>query len=375
VLPDITIGPPIVRTAAEPHSASEAPQAVARPDRGLDSGWSSAPPLAASAADDEVDVSIAATFERLLKASDLELDLESLDSSSGSTQAKRVDPRDLDEVRALFAQLAANHVRQVRDFMFDLRLNEASVDWILICEPALQSLRRAAEKLDLGELCTALDGFCGALAAARAAAGAMVEGRERDALLESYEELSALMPQAFALDLDGAQRDAVILQSLLLQVPEVKKVTIDRLYAAGLTTLQALFLATPGDVASTTGIGQSMAERIVEHVRAYRQQVRASIPDAARMPERERIAELAARLRCEHEQYERVSDSWTREASEEKRKLRTARARTLLDIQLVLARLGEVERLKEIERLPFEGKLAQLASFLEEAPGKYECRG
>ena len=34
-------------------------------------------------------------------------------------------------------------------------------------------------------------------------------------------------------------------------------------------------------------------------------------------------------------------------------------------------RLGEVERLKEIDRLPFERKLAHLESFLEEARDKY----
>ena len=83
------------------------------------------------------------------------------------------------------------------------------------------------------------------------------------------------MPQAFALDLDRTQREAAILQSLLLQVPEVKKVTLDRLYAAGLTTLEAMFLATPGDIAATTGIPESLAEQIVERFQAYRAQVQA----------------------------------------------------------------------------------------------------
>jgi hypothetical protein len=38
---------------------------------------------------------------------------------------------------------------------------------------------------------------------------------------------------------------------------------------------------------------------------------------------------------------------------------------------VVLARLGEVERLKEIERLPFDKKLVHLEAFLEEARDKY----
>jgi hypothetical protein len=132
-----------------------------------------------------------------------------------------------------------------------------------------------------------------------------------------------------------------------------------------------MLLATPGDVASTTGIPETLAAHIVDRFREYRDQVRSAVPDATRAHERERIAELTTRLRREHYEYELASQGWTREADEKKRELRRARAQTLLDIQVVLARLGEVDRLKEIERLPFERKLAHLESFLEEARDKY----
>jgi hypothetical protein len=83
------------------------------------------------------------------------------------------------------------------------------------------------------------------------------------------------------------------------------------------------------------------------------------------------VAELTARLRREHAAFEAAAKSWTRDADEQKKELRKARAQTLLDIQLVLARLGEVDRIKEIERLPFDRKLVHLESFLEEARDKY----
>jgi hypothetical protein len=154
-------------------------------------------------------------------------------------------------------------------------------------------------------------------------------------------------------------------------VPDVKKVTIDKLYAAGLTTLEAMLLATPGDVAATTGIDEALATRIVERFREYREQLKAAHPDATRAQEREKVSELTARLRREHEDFEAVAKGWSREAEEKKKELRKARAQTLLDIQVVLARLGEVERLKEIERLPFDKKLVHLEAFLEEARDKY----
>jgi hypothetical protein len=81
---------------------------------------------------------------------------------------------------------------------------------------------------------------------------------------------------------------------------------------------------------------------------------------------REEIAQLTARLRSEHNEYESASQSWSPEAEEKKRELRKARADTLVEIGAALAWLGEVERLKEIERLPFEQKLARLEAFLED---------
>ncbi len=83
-------------------------------------------------------------------------------------------------------------------------------------------------------------------------------------------------------------------------------------------------------------------------------------------PPREEIAQLTARLRSEHDEYESASQSWSPEAEEKKRELRKARADTWVEIEAALTCLGEVERLQEIERLPFEQKLARLEAFLAE---------
>jgi hypothetical protein len=314
--------------------------------------------------------SIADTFERLL-SSELDAGFASMQQLAHAPAARTAVGADLEEVKSLFAQLAANHVRSVRDFVIDLRWSDATVEWVTICSPALRSLRRAAEKLELGDLCRALDRFSEALLAAQSDPGQTIGGERRTAILASYDDLSVLMPQAFALDMDQTQRESVILQSLLLQVPDVKKVTLDKMYAAGLSTLEAMLLATAADIAATTGVAEQTAQRIVERFKAYRAHVKATTPDAARTQERQHIADLASKLRREHDAYERISRSWSREAAEQKKELRKARAQTLLDIQVELARLGEVDRLNQIERLPFEGKLTELESFLEDARDKY----
>jgi hypothetical protein len=319
--------------------------------------------------------SVAETFDRMLSEDDVDETVAALGSGWSNAKPQAPAPADLTEVRALFAQLAANHVRQVRDFMIDLRSGEATADWIAICDPALRSLRRAAEKLDFVPLCEGLDRLSQALAAAHTSDSRTISGDAREPLLVRYEELVKLMPQAFALDLDRSQRESIILQSLLMQVEGVRKVTIDRIYAAGLTTLEAMRLATTADLAATAGLPEETAVKIIERFRAYREQVNSTAADATRAGERKKLAELAAKLRGEQDAFERASESWSPSASEEKRELRKMRAQTLLDIQVLLARLGEVERLAEIERLPFEKKVTRLEEFLEEARTTYAKPG
>ncbi len=356
---------PAKLAAAPPAEPAKAPAVDAPPP-----SPSARPPAPEMTKPNGGHASIADTFERLL-GSEIDAGFASLEQPSPSPAPAAVTPADYSEVRALFAQLAANHVRPVRDFMMDLRWSDATVDWLPICEPALRSLRRAAEKLELPALCVALDRFGDALAAAHASEGRTLGGDLRTSLLTSYDDLTREMPQAFALDLDRTQREGVILQSLLLQVPDVKKVTLDKMYAAGLSTLEAMLLATPADIVATTGMAAPLAEQIVARFRAYHEQVKATAPDASRARERERIAALTSRLRHEHAAYETAAQSWSPEANEKKKELRKARARTLLDIQVELARLGEVERLARLSPLPFEAKLTQLEAFLEDARDKY----
>ena len=314
--------------------------------------------------------SIAGTFERLLSA-DVEQGVAGIQQQPKAPPPVDVWLTDFSEVQSLFAQLAVSHTRQVRDFMIDLHWNEATVEWVELCAPALRSLRGAAEQLELRELCTALDRFSAALVWAQASGLRTIDGERRATILERYEVLGTLMPQAFELDLDRSQRESIILQSLLLQVPAMNKATLDKLYTVGLTTLEAMRLATPAALAATAGIDEAIARGIVRRFRDYWAEVNTAVPDATRAHERAKLAELTRRLRREHAAFESAAQDWVGRAEERKKELRKTRAQTLLDIQVLLARLGEVNRLKEIERLPFARKLERLESFLEEARDKY----
>jgi hypothetical protein len=319
--------------------------------------------------------SLADTFASLLN--DVDASFGSLQMKKGDSQrpeAKRgaqLASAGLSDVRELFEQLAANHMRQVRDFMIDVKWGEATRDWATVCEPAVASLRRAAEKLELPELCNALDDYHAALVGAGRVTDRVLGGDAKNLLVASYERLLELMPHAFALDSDRTQRELIIVQALLLQVPDVRKVTIDKLYAAGLATLEVMFAARADDIAQTTGIPLKLAERIVERVQLYRKELAALVPDAARSSERATLASLARELKRQHVEYEQAAASWTDDAVSRKRYLRQARDETLLRVKVLLARLGEVQRLSVIERVPFQKKVENIEAFLDEATDKY----
>jgi hypothetical protein len=278
---------------------------------------------------------------------------------------------DLAPVRELFAELAANHMRHVRDFMIDVKWGEVTRDWIHICVPPVRTLRRAAERLDLGELATALETLAKELDAANAVGGQLLDAEEKKRLLDAYGELVKILPQAFALDRDKTQREAVIVQALLLQVPDVRKVTIDKLHAAGLTSLTVLFEANAHDIAHVADIPHTLATRIVERVQAYRAELQSSSPQDARAAEREKLATLNGQLEQHHAAYEEAANGWGPDAKAKKRDHFRAREETWLEISVLLARFGEVDRLQGIEKVPYAQRIAQLSEYLEEARDKY----
>ena len=126
------------------------------------------------------------------------------------------------------------------------------------------------------------------------------------------------------------------------------------------------FLAKAEDLAATAGIPDWLGAKIVEKFQGYRAEIQSVAPDANRTAERAKLATLIGDLKTQQEGYERASNGWTEEAAEEKKRLRQARQDTLLQINVVLAQLGEVDLIHEIEKLPFERRIDRLASFLVE---------
>jgi hypothetical protein len=360
-------------------AAQQRPVPVHEPE--IDQSWSVPPAPAAAESNNKLLVDSSwsvppvppAPKEEAKLLSDLDEAFGAIVESSNNGNGRSIRPSaappptsSIAELRELFGSLAANHMQQVRDFMIGVRWGEAPRDWIPICEPAVASLLRAAKEMDLLDLVRGLEAYRDALTRAADTTGTTIAGSARESLVSAYGKLSELMPEAFGLDGERGRREAIIVHALLQQVPEVRKITIDKIYAAGLASLDNLFLAKPDEIAATTGMSESLAERIVEKVQRYRQEI-ATLADATRSAERNHLAKLAVELRELHQQFESVEAAWSDDGHAKKKHLRQARSVALLQVKVLLARLGEVDRLAQLERLPFERKIEQLEGYLQEA--------
>ncbi len=324
----------------------------------------------------EFDDSFSSTAEsnNSLFESDLDADLddmfasllvqETLGGDQVTQHEETLVEEDQSAVETLFADIAANYARPIKNFIFELKRGTATKDWIEICRPAMHGITRAAEGMGLKEAAMRMVDFETALGLAQNGEDRVLVGDVRDLLLLCYEDLIKVMPQAFVLGEEEQQREGIIIDSLLKQIPDVGRVTIDKLYRAGLTSLATLYLAKRDDLAVATGIPAQLSERICEKFQAYKKRLENSSRDLN--DSRERLAMLLDELRMHHEGYQQASEKPS--ASEDKRACREQRQSCVLWINVLLAEIGELDLINELEKLSFERRIKRLEEYLATPP-------
>lgn len=265
------------------------------------------------------------------------------------------------ELQRLFGEIAAHHAVLLRDFAMELTLSATNKQWAELCAPALESILRAAEGIEHEELARSLRQFEKRLDQARRGPGALINEQARSELLEAYGPLTKLLPEAFDLHRHRARREPIIVQTLLESVPGMSLVACDKIYAVGLSGLEALYAATPSDIASTTGLDEALCAKVVDRFATYRGARAERAEHAGETAERKHLAELVRRLR------QRQADFRKAEAAEdlrEKRRLRAARVELVHEMKLALAHLGQIDLIEEIKRIPVDAKIERVDEFL-----------
>ena len=329
------------------------------------------PALAAAArdvsspADTDFDRDLDDVFASLQRQSPSTTATSSISSISQSSSNEEIDAGAQRIVEQLFADIASNYARPIKNFIFELKRGMATKDWVEICRPAMQGITRAAEGMGLHLAAQRMIDFEAALSIAERNEQRVLSGEVRSLLLWCYDDLVKVMPKAFAVgEEQQQQRDGIIINSLLLQIPDVGRVSIDKLYRAGLTSLEALYLARRDELASATGIPKDLSERICAKFQAYRSGLEAS--KAHDFGQKSRLSEFVNELRRLHEAYVRALED--PDLADEKKELRQQRQSCVLWINVILAESGELDLVNELEKVSFDRRIERLEEFLRNVP-------
>jgi hypothetical protein len=232
-----------------------------------------------------------------------------------------------------------------------------------------------AAQMELTELCMALDQFCVTVDAA-VGGRARISDDGKAELLHRYQRLIELIPQAFELDAERDRREPIIVEALLYQIEGVERRTVEKLFAVGLSRLDALMRATAEEIAVVAGLRQDLADAIVEQFRAYRTGASSALAAADPLAERRQLGDLLIMLCVQNDDHAHNAGKWTDEARARKREARKQRDLVYQRIKVALARLGERDQLARLEKLTFDERIATLDRYLSAAipartpPGK-----
>jgi hypothetical protein len=300
---------------------------------------------------------------------DLDFGLEDIEQSfdqllsDPAASASEPTSGDIAEVQALFRQIASSYLGPVRDFMVELGIGSPSKDWLAVCTPAVQSLQKSATSMGLTELSRALERLATAFDEVERLPGPVIGDVARHVIENAHHDLARLLPEAFAVAEERDRREPIIVQTLLRQVPDVRKVALDKIYAAGLTRLEMFYVARAEDLAQAAGLSVEQARSIIDRFQAFKNESGSKPATDGRPREQMLLGELTTRLGRQTAEFERAQSG---ARGLDKKALRKQRNDTLLEIQLVLARLGRVDLVGELEKLPFTKKVDALVGYLAE---------
>jgi hypothetical protein len=274
-----------------------------------------------------------------------------------------------DELRDLFANIAAGYVQPVKEFVADLRRGNISLDWVEVCRPSVKSIARASESMEFLELSERLTAFDALLAEGpRETETSRRQQEWRGRVLRAYADLESFLPQTFRIsDAAASSSEGIIINALLKQIQGVGRGTIRRLFAAGMTSVAAYATASPTDLAAA-GVKPALAARICECMRDYKSRQDATRPTPAADDARWlALAKLVEELKRQQFLFKQATlEEWYRrgDSSSRKKECRKERQRVMWQVSVELAELGQEAFLQEIKNLVFDQRISRLERLL-----------
>lgn len=249
-------------------------------------------------------------------------------------------------------------LRLLADFAVQLALGPVSPAWL--SETSMATARLRARASNPSELAPALERLERLLAAAPKR---RVEGQVRRELLAALHDLERWLPPPNDLERERERRERLVIEQLLSGVGGLAAEHKRRLFDVVRGSLESLCASGAEALVRDAELPEHHAESLLEGVRGYldahAERAPSSIEGAARSLERALDAlERSAR------EFESACDA---DDAERKRRARKQRAGAVLDVNLLLAELGEEALLTELERCSVTEKTERLRQWLTTA--------
>jgi hypothetical protein len=173
-----------------------------------------------------------------------------------------------------------------------------------------------------------------------------------------------VLPEVFELKGERDRREPIVVHHLLQQIPGVHTIAMDRLYGAGLTSIESLYAASVDDLVGLARVERDVADAIHRRFVAFYRE-RAEHPvERAQQQVKQKLLTLVDRLGRAHDEFQRAEAEDDRAA---KRRARTDRRSHALEMNVLLAQLGEIDLVSELERSPTERRIERVMTFVAQA--------
>jgi hypothetical protein len=266
--------------------------------------------------------------------------------------------------RDTFAIIAKLHISPLRELMYHLSVGCTPRAWVTQTRPVLSPLFDAARQTNQADLLDALSELDTALELAEAESSALVGPVSRGAIQQAYARLSRHLPDTFGPPRSSDGKRLLLLEALLLQVPNVHRRVLTKLYAAGISSTQQLLQGGPDELTRATGLDRQLASSIIEHVTRFARERSGLDPARLRGRVVEQLRTLVGRLGQLQSEFERAESA---DNQVRKKAVRRARDAAVLELQRLMAELGEVELLEELKRSNVRTKVVLIFGYLQRA--------
>lgn len=272
---------------------------------------------------------------------------------------------DMEDLRETFGHIAGVYIRPVRHFLTNLKSGPSTCDWLDILVPSLNTVADSAMSMGLENLSNQFNALKTTLEEACNNGSKHIDGEVREKILKAYQTLSQECPEAFGAETEGDQKDSVILHSLLRQIPGIGKTALDKIMGVGLTSINLIARASKEELSAATGISEQSCEEIINLSKDYFFE---SMERMAFNSPSEWLDVLAPVV-SELEKFHRARETNLNLESEERIRLRWEREKAALNVHILLAEMGRLEILQEIQKLSFDRRIDRLREFMASLRG------